>query len=179
MTSSEIKRIFHIEDIMNLPHAVNQVLFSAERDDMYRELIRIHQGDMSYDWFQSLYEQELSQRNQKKQDFTPSTLGLICSQIVGEHNSVHEPTAGNGSMIIQDWWRKMSSLFPWEAQFIPYYVDCWELSDRSMPLLLLNLSIRGINARVHHGDVLTQEEKEVYLLKSEDPLSFSNIIKIK
>ena len=104
MTSSDIKRIFHIEDIMNLPHAVNQVLFSAERDDVYRELIRIHQGDMSYDWFQSLYEQELSQRNQKKQDFTPSTLGLICSQIVGAHNSVHEPTAGNGSMIIQDWW---------------------------------------------------------------------------
>ena len=77
MTSSDIKRIFHIEDIMNLPQAVNQVLFSAERDDVYRELIRIHQGDMSYDWFQSLYEQELSQRNQKKQDFTPSTLGLI------------------------------------------------------------------------------------------------------
>ena len=73
----------------------------------------------------------------------------------------------------------MSSVFPWETQFIPYYVDCWELSERSMPLLLLNLSIRGITARVHHGDVLTQEEKEVYLLKSEDPLSFSNIMKIK
>ena len=39
MTSSDIKRIFHIEDIMNLPQAVNQVLFSAERDDVYRELI--------------------------------------------------------------------------------------------------------------------------------------------
>ena len=179
MTSSEIMRIFHTEDIMTLPPAVNQVLFSAERDNVYRELIWIHQGDMSYDWFQSLYEQELSQRNQKKQDFTQATLGLICSQIVGEHSSVHEPTAGNGSMIIQDWWKKMSSVFPWETQFIPYYVDCWELSDRSMPLLLLNLSIRGINARVHHGDVLSQEEKAVYLLKSEDSLSFSNIIKIK
>ena len=38
MTSSDIMRIFHIEDIMNLPHAVNQVLFSAERDDVYREI---------------------------------------------------------------------------------------------------------------------------------------------
>ena len=89
MTSSDIKRIFHIEDIMNLPQAVNQVLFSAERDDVYRELIRIHQGDMSYDWFQSLYEQELSQRNQKKQDFTPSTLGLICSLIDAKNGNVY------------------------------------------------------------------------------------------
>lgn len=59
-------------------------------------------------------------------------------------------------------------------------VDCWELSDRSIPILLLNLSIRGIMGYVNHGDVLTGEIKQRYILlnPTDDTLAFSEIHKV-
>ena len=58
-------------------------------------------------------------------------------------------------------------------------VTCWELSARSIPILLLNLSIRGIMGYVYHGDVLTKEVKQKYILlnRKDDTLAFSDIIK--
>lgn len=163
---------------MNLPAKVQEVLNSEHRDEVFKDLVAAHSGDMSYDWFQPVYEQELAQRSQKKQDFTPMQISRLCSELVGEHHSLHEPTAGNGSIIIADWWRIASKMFPWEYQFFEYKVDCWELSDRSIPILLLNLSIRGISGVVHHGDVLTRQERARYLLTANDVLSFSKITKV-
>lgn len=58
-------------------------------------------------------------------------------------------------------------------------VTCWELSARSIPILLLNLSIRGMMGYVYHGDVLTKEVKQKYILlnRQDDTLAFSEIIK--
>ena len=58
-------------------------------------------------------------------------------------------------------------------------VTCWELSSRSIPILLLNLSIRGIMGYVYHGDVLENEIKQKYILlnQRDDTLAFSEIIK--
>jgi len=58
-------------------------------------------------------------------------------------------------------------------------VTCWELSARSIPILLLNLSIRGIMGYVYHGDVLENEVKQKYILlnRKDDTLAFSEIIK--
>lgn len=58
-------------------------------------------------------------------------------------------------------------------------VTCWELSIRSIPILLLNLSIRGMMGYVYHGDVLTKEIKQKYILlnRKDDTLAFSEIIK--
>lgn len=58
-------------------------------------------------------------------------------------------------------------------------VVCWELSRRSIPILLLNLSIRGIVGVVVHGDTLTQQAFQKYRLenKTDNPIGFSDIIK--
>lgn len=58
-------------------------------------------------------------------------------------------------------------------------ITCWELSARSIPILLLNLSIRGMMGYVYHGDVLTKEVKQKYILlnRKDDTLAFSEIIK--
>lgn len=135
--------------------------------------------DMSYDWFQELYENELSERKQKKQDFTPNSLGVICSELTSQTGSIHEPTAGNGSMIIADWWQRCRKLHPWEHFPSQHMVTCWELSARSIPILLLNLSIRGIMGYVYHGDVLEKEVRQKYILlnKKDDTLCFSDIMK--
>lgn len=173
--------ILGITDVMNLPAAVMSLLNgdTSIRDDKYRQLINAADGHMDKDWFQEIYEAELSQRHQNKQDFTPSSVSQLLNGIVGEQATCyHEPTAGNGSLLISAWWDKARKLFPWEWRSDMFRVDCWELSDRSVPLLLLNLSVRGIIGTVHHGDVLEQTEKARYELTCKDGLSFSNITRV-
>ena len=173
--------LFGIEDLRDLPDAVMSLLQGdvEVRNEVYKELIRNNNMDMSYDWFQEVYESDLSERKQKKQDFTPNSLGVLCSLLTSQTGSIHEPTAGNGSMIIADWWQRCTKLLPWEHFPSQNIVSCWELSDRSIPILLLNLSIRGIMGYVYHGDVLTKEVKQKYILlnRKDDTLSFSEIIK--
>lgn len=166
---------------MELPNAVMNLLEGDidVRNEVYRALIHNNNMDMSYDWLQGIYETELSERQQKKQDFTPNTLGVLCSKLTGQSGPIHEPTAGNGSMIIADWWQRCSKKMPWEHFPSQNMVTCWELSARSIPILLLNLSIRGIMGYVYHGDVLTKEIKQKYILlnRKDDTLAFSEIIK--
>ena len=181
MKKEELFSLFNIEDLKDLPSAVMSLLDGNidARDEVYKELIRKNNGDMSYDWFQEIYETELSERKQKKQDFTPHVLGVLCSKLTIQSGSIHEPTAGNGSMIIADWWERCRKKMPWEHFPSQNMVTCWELSARSIPILLLNLSIRGMMGYVYHGDVLTKEVKQKYILlnRKDDPLAFSEIIK--
>nr|DAG03079.1 MAG TPA: type I restriction-modification system methyltransferase [Siphoviridae sp. cttma3] len=182
MKKEELFNLLGIEDLNDLPSAIMNLIEGDidVRNKVYKELIQKNNGDMSFDWFQEIYESELSERKQKKQDFTPNSLGILCSGLIGQAvGSIHEPTAGNGSMIIADWWQRCSKKIPWEHFPSQNMVTCWELSARSIPILLLNLSIRGIMGYVYHGDVLTKEVKQKYILlnRQDDTLAFSEIIK--
>lgn len=181
MKKQESFNLIGIDDISKLSDRIMEIIMgdTEYRDYIYTELIKINNYDMSYDWFQEIYENELSERKQKKQDFTPRELSIICSDLTSQSGTIHEPTAGNGSMIIADWWQRCSKLIPWEHFPSQHMVTCWELSSRSLPILLLNLSIRGIMGYVYHGDVLENDVKQKYILlnKRDDTLSFSDVIK--
>ena len=179
----DILNLFAIDDIIDLPEAVMRLIEgdSEKRTEVYKEMLKLANYDLSYDWFQQIYEDELSQRRQKKQDFTPNSIGVIAAKICGlQQRSVYEPTAGNGSMLIADWNAKMQQQLPW--QFFPSknIFECWELSDRSIPILLFNLSIRGMMGVVYHGDVLERKIKQKYILlnRKDDALAFSEIHKV-
>lgn len=181
MTKQQVFDIFGIDDLRLLPEAIGSVILGnrQKRDDVYRRLLEANGHDLSRDWFQQVYEDEMSERKKKGQDFTPYELGVICSQLTDRRGSVHEPTAGNGSMVIADWWERCRRLMPWEHLPSEHMVTCWELSDRSLPILLLNLSIRGIMGYVYHGDVLEGTVKQKYILlnPTDDTLAFSDIVK--
>lgn len=181
MKKNELFNLIGIEDIKDMPDRIMEIITGniEYRNYIYSELLKMNNYDMSYDWFQELYENELSERKQKKQDFTPNALGVICSELTSQTGSIHEPTAGNGSMIIADWWQRCRKLHPWEHFPSQHMVTCWELSARSIPILLLNLSIRGIMGYAYHGDVLEKEVRQKYILlnKKDDTLCFSDIMK--
>ena len=182
MTIERIESFFGIKDLIYLPTAVWHLICLPvkERNEAYRELLEENGWDLSRDWFQEAYEEELAQRKKSKQDFTPNEVAQIASLLTGSPKGVmHEPTAGNGSMIIADWWIRCRKGLPWEFFPSENMVDCWELSDRCIPILLLNLSIRGIMGYVTHGDVLenTRQARYVLLNRHDDALGFSEIIK--
>lgn len=182
MTKEDIFRIFRISDIYDLPQSITSVIEGDKdkRNLIYSQLLELNNYDLSYDWFQTIYENELSERKKKKQDFTPYKLGVLCSELTEQHGTIHEPTAGNGGMIIADWWQRCKKVLPWEFFPSENMVTCWELSARSIPILLLNLSIRGIMGYVYHGDVLenTVFQKYILLNKENDPMAFSDIEKV-
>lgn len=181
MTKDQLFEFFNIDDLRDLPDAVSKLIDGdiAIRNETYKKLLKINNYDVSHDWFQPLYEAELAERGQKKQDFTPNSLSLLASKITSENGSIYEPTAGNGSMIITDWWNRCSNKMPWEHFPSKNMVTCWELSARSIPILLLNLSIRGIMGFVYHGDCLEKTIKMRYILlnRKDSSLCFSEIIK--
>lgn len=181
MKIEDLFSVFKIEDLKDLPVAVMTLIEGdrEKRDEIYKELIKLNDYDLSHDWFQQLYENELSERKQKKQDFTPYELGVLCSELTHQEGTLHEPTAGNGGMIIADWWQRCRKLLPWEHFPSQHIVTCWELSSRSLPILLLNLSIRGIMGYVYNGDVLEQSVKQKYILlnRKNDTLDFSDVIR--
>lgn len=183
--------IFRVDDIRHLPEAVLSIVLSDHRDyrtAIYNQFMELHRNtetgqlDLSRDLFQYIYETELAERDAKKQDFTPYSVSLLASRLScpSKALSVHEPTAGNGSMIIATWHERMLKESPWQYKPSNFFVDCFELSSRSLPLLLLNLSLRGIVGEVVHGDVLEQTAEAIYLLVNveDDSMAFSEVIKV-
>ena len=182
MNKTECMQFFGVNDIMNLPKAVEAVIQRplAERNEIYREFLRLNDYDMGRDWFQRVYEEEFSQRKNQGQDFTPIEATELCAMLAGVEtaHSVHEPTAGTGQMIISAWWTWARKRIPWEAFPSLFPVTVWEILDRTIPFLLFNLSIRGIMGYVYHGDTLENTVKRKYILlnRNDDVLGFSEII---
>jgi hypothetical protein len=85
MKKDELLTVFGTHDIRTLPECIMSLLFGDQevRDDVFRELIRCHAGDLSYDWFQEVYEEELSERRKKGQDFTPREVSMLETQLTG------------------------------------------------------------------------------------------------
>lgn len=182
MNKDDCCRIFNVEDIINLPQAAMNIVMGdrERRDAVYRELLSVNRYDMSFDWFRQLYEEEFAQRKKQKQDFTPVEVSEIVAKIaLPTVGTIHEPTAGTGGLIISAWWEQCRRAIPWDYYPSQHMISVWELSDRAIPLLLLNLSIRGIMGYVYHGDVLEGTVKVRYILlnRSDDALGFSDVVK--
>lgn len=184
MTNDQCCEIFGIRDIQNLPAAALDIVLgdADKRHDVYRKLLEVNDYDMGVDWFQKIYESEMSEGKRKGQHFTPPEVYRLVSEIAGnESGSVLEPTAGTGGLIIGDWWRKCSSVNPWRWKPCAHPYVAWELSDRAVPLLLINLSIRGIHAMVYHGDTLEASVFAKYYVENvnDDSLAFSEVRELK
>ena len=159
---------------------MNIVMAERERRDaVYSELLSVNNRDMGCDWFREIYEEEFAQRKKQKQDFTPREVSEIVAQIaVPNAGTIHEPTGGTGGLIISAWWEQCKRVAPWEYFPSEHMITVWELSDRAIPLLLLNLSVRGIMGHVYHGDVLERTIKKHYILlnRKDNALVFSDVV---
>ena len=179
-TTDYLLDLLNCKDTLDIPAELLKVLIGPREAlyDFFQELQKWRGWRWDADSFQYLYEREMSERKGKKQDFTPISVQGLLSQLVDTKGSIHEPTAGNGGLIIASWWNMAHKVFPWEFDPNRHPIDCWELSDRSIPFLLCNLAIRGIVGVVHHGDVLEGKEVHRYVLRnSSDCLNYSVIEK--
>lgn len=183
MIIDDIHRILGVSDSYQAPQRIMDILFSSEkeRNTIFNSLLDQFNCDVSYDWFHEYFEDEHADRKKNKQDFTPSCISNLVSEILGPSKGViYEPTAGTGGMLISNWYRQRSKISFFDYKPNDHLIVCGELSDKTIPFLLLNLSIRGISGAVFHGDTLRGDYKDVYVLcnKFNNPTAFSDVTKI-
>lgn len=110
-------------------------------------------GDLSKDVFTDYFQEEQGDRKALKQDFTPQCVADITARLAPEQTRIADICAGTGGLTINMWKRSPRAFYHLE-----------EFSRRTIPILLINLAIRNINAEVVHCDSLAREEKSIWRL---------------
>lgn len=153
VTSDQVNAILGITEAHEMPERMMSIL----RDKQQREIVFkqfVDLGvDLSTDFLREYFQEDVAARKSLKQDYTPD---CICSLIAKLHEpaeTVIDVCAGSGALTI--------------ATARDSRVICEELSTAAVPLLLFNLSIRGIEGTVMRRDVLTRATHAIYELRRE------------
>ena len=164
---SKVNRLIGVNESYKAPERVMEIISDkSTADEVFLKFLAEFEYDLSYEWFNEYFEDEHADRKNRKQDFTPVSVSRLISEMQGsapQSGVIYEPAAGTGSTIISHWYGETRKYrFPWDYQPDNYLYLCEELSDKTIPFLLFNILIRGMNALVIHGNTLTREAKEVY-----------------
>lgn len=186
---SKINAILNIADSYQAPERMLQLVLSTnkeERDRIYLQLADLFDCDYSKDWFFEYFQEEHADRRQNKQDFTPPSIASVIHSVlhdtlkIGDPKSkyiTYDPAAGTGQLIIRDWWLSRKNIMPWDYKPMDNLVVCGEMSVKTVPFLLFNLSVRGICGMVFHMNTMTEEVFETYVLTNptNDTMKFSDV----
>lgn len=137
--------LFNVGDVDNLGEAL--MLCVKDRDaDRMDAFVAMIDGDLSVDWLQMIYQYYQADRQGKKQDYTPRSLAVFLSRLIGESAETVDMCAGSGALTIQRWIENPDTRF-----------ELHEIDGNVIPYLLFNLCLRNIAAAVYQGDVLQGE----------------------
>ncbi|MBB1080233.1 N-6 DNA methylase [Limosilactobacillus sp. STM2_1] len=148
-----INNLIGIDESYKAPIKLQSILNdSNKRTELFNQFLE-KESDLSFDWFTDYFQEEHSDRKNKKQDFTPDGIVKLVSSLLGDFATNMDICAGTGGLTIKRWTKNHNGKF-----------YCEEFSDRAMPFLLFNLMIRNVDAIVFHGDSLTRKTKHIYHL---------------
>lgn len=195
-----VNDLLGIDDAFKAPERLMEILLKKEeREELFGNFLKID-TNLDYDWFHEYFETEQAERKSKKQDFTPNSVARLANAITSEprQTDYYEMAAGTGGMMIARWVYNIkedpafalkrketvvndvltSSIFTYDPQAYWYHLE--ELSDRAIPFLLFNSSVRGINAEVIQCDSLSRKAKRAFYVKNDSNnfLAFSDILEI-
>lgn len=168
LDTNKINQLLGVDESFHASYKLKEILGNEkDKNNLFEKFIKI-ENDLSYDWFLNYYQSEHSDRKGKGQDFTPGEVAEITSKILGSKESNLDICSGVGGLTIKRWLDDPNQKF-----------FCEEFSDRAIPFLLFNLSIRNIEGIVRHGDSLTREFKAIYKLTQGDKFSSIELIEDK
>lgn len=188
-----VNEILDIDDAFKAPTKLMELMMDDDtRVETFKKFLEVS-TDMSFDWFHEYFEDEQAERKTRKQDFTPESVANLLSALVGQKGgSYYEPAAGTGGLMIKRWShdRMMDPVtdngkrpswmpvFTYDPRHYWYQVE--EMSDRALPFLLFNMSIRGMNGVAVQCDSLTRIAQAAYFIRndSDNYLAFSEIVEL-
>lgn len=180
ISSEKMHDLLGIKDSYEAPEKLMGIIYNKnQRESLFKELLKEHNYDVSYDWFHKYFQDDHSDRKKKKQDFTPNGVSDVLSKIAGSSPGTNlDIAAGTGGITIRKWNNDRLKTNPITYRPSDYLYHLEELSDRALPFLLLNLLIRGLNATVLHGDSLSRNKvRGVFFIQNDidDHLQFSSL----
>ena len=161
ITNKYINELIGIKETFELPDKLIKILLNEEEKDKLLNKFLEYDIDLKYDFLRDYFQEQHSNRNDLKQDYTPDCICEILSRLKKDNNKILDVCSGTGALTISNLYNNK------------IYVQCEELSSRSIPVLLLNLIIRNVDGLVVQKDVLKNEITTIYKLESTD--QFSNI----
>lgn len=194
-----VNKLLGVDDAFKAPTKMMELMLDGKkREETFKKFLEI-ETDMSYEWFNEYFSDEQAERKSKKQDFTPTSVSNLVAQLVGKDKSTYyEPAAGTGAMLIAKWWNDRlknplykrpetdnplvkvltSSVFTYDPR--AYWYQAEELSDRAIPFLIFNMSIRGMNGSITQCDCLSRQATRAFFIRndSDNYLGFSEVIEL-
>lgn len=153
LTGEVINEIIGINENYEMPTKLMEILEDKEQREQMFDKFMEYETDLSYDWFTNYFQEEHADREKLKQDFTPNGIAEIVGEIGGRPYIVCDICSGTGGLTIKEWAKNKDAFF-----------HCEEVASSTIPMLLFNLAIRGVNGEVVHCDVLENKTECVYKL---------------
>lgn len=192
-----IAKLLHGDDLASTSEYLMHILFDkGKREQLFRQFLT-YETNVDYDWFNLYYSQEMTRISKKhKSYYSPPALGKLAKQLVDvartdgdveatKNNLLathYDIGAGTGQLTVTAWDanRRKHSPFDYKPSMYFYVSEELKLSgkpSRSIPFLLFNYLIRGMDGVVIAGDSLTRSISQVYFIQqSEDNhLGFSSL----
>ncbi|MES5888461.1 SAM-dependent DNA methyltransferase [Lacticaseibacillus paracasei] len=192
-----IALLLHGDDLASTSEYLMHLLFDkGKREQLFRQFLEF-ETDVSYDWFNRYYSQEMTRISKKHKSFySPPALGKLAKQLVdvARTNGDVEATkrnlgatnydvgVGTGQLTIANWDENRRKHSPFSYKPSMYFYVAEELKQegkpsRSIPFLLFNYLIRGMDGVVIAGDSLTRSISQVYFIQQpeDDHLGFSSL----
>ncbi|KNB61005.1 N-6 DNA methylase [Chryseobacterium sp. Hurlbut01] len=185
---TDINKILGITESYRAPEAMWKILKSEQtvRDNKFSEFLEAFEYKVSKDWFHEWFQEDHADRSVKKQDFTPISVGEILANITNNlqekaYLKRYDVCSGTGGLTITKWNNDIITKGFMNYKPSQFLYVCEELSERSLPFLLFNYLIRGMNGIIYHGDVLEKKYNAIYVIVNEndDALGFSGFVEIK
>lgn len=170
-TLCKINNLLGIDESYKAPGKMLSLILNAETaKELFFKFLEAYNYDLSYEWFNDYFMDEHADRKNKKQDFTPTCLSRLMSEMIAGNTCgiIYEPACGTGSTLIQHWYKNIRKDYIWNYNPMSILYYCEELADKTIPFLLFNLLIRGMNAIVIHRNTLTRKAKNIYHCFNED-----------
>lgn len=191
-----IAQLLHGDDLASTSEYLMSILFDKDkREHLFRQFLE-YETNVDYDWFNLYYSQEMTRVSKKsKSYYSPPELGKLAKQLVdvartdgdteaAKNNLMatnYDVGAGTGQLTIAAWNANRRKHNPFDYKPSMYFYVAEELKEagkpsRSIPFLLFNYLIRGMDGVVIAGDSLSRSISQVYFIQQpeDDHLGFSS-----
>ena len=162
LDNNKINELFGIKESFELPERLMGVMMDKEqREAAFNEFMQ-YDFDLSHDCLRDYFQDEHAARSALKQDYTPDCICDMISLLMPETDKIIDICSGTGALTI--------------GTGRNVYFQCEELSKASIPVLLFNLAIRGMNATVLQKDVLTNTVEKAFTVQKNLQYSDINVV---
>lgn len=167
--NQEINELIGVTDSSLAPKKLMENLLNEQnRIKLFQRFLNVS-NVLSEDWFGQYFESD--NHDSLKQSFNGDdsrTEDILLTTSLDAISGITNEDYGakTGSNTIVTWQDDLKQICPVQYEPEKFLYVCEEDSDKKIPFLLFNLSIRGMNAIVWHGNFWERECKGVFLVRN-------------